>query len=89
MAFVDSLLSFFRRPAAETAAAVPEGACPNCWGHYEYDGVVREAIRDKQIDINNERASRAFIEEFVVTRLEGVRLKSAGCPTCNTVRGGR
>ena len=48
MSLLDTLSAFFARPAKQTAAEVPEGACPNCWGHYEYDGEIRKVARDRQ-----------------------------------------
>ena len=86
MAFVDTIVSFFRRPAAETASEVPEGACPNCWGHLEFDGKVRQAVVDRQISVNNGEESYAFIQAFVVEHIDGIRLKDSGqgptCPRC-------
>jgi hypothetical protein len=42
--------------------------------------------RDRQIDVNNHEANYAFIQDFVVTHLDGIRLKkganSLDCPTC-------
>lgn len=81
-----SLVSFFKRPASETKDSVPEGLCPNCWGSQEYDGQIRRLYKDKQIDVNNHEANYAFIQDFVVTHLDGIRLKkganSLECPTC-------
>lgn len=75
MSLVDSLISFFSRPQAETAEDVPEGLCGNCWGHYEYDGKIREIARDRQIDVNHNLERRAFIQDFVVTHVDGIRLR--------------
>ena len=92
MAFLDAVVSFFRRPAAETVDEVPEGACPNCWGRLEYDGVVRKAIADRQINVNNGEEHYAFIQAFVVENIDGIRLKSSPqgltCPRCGKVHSG-
>lgn len=81
-----NLISFFKKPATETTGSTPEGLCPNCWGSQEYDGQIRELYKDKQIDVNNHEANYAFIQDFVVTHLDGIRLKkgssSLECPTC-------
>lgn len=83
---VEKLISFFKRLAAETINQTPEGICPNCWGEQEYDDVVRDMYVDKQIDVNNHRANHAFIQDFVVTHLNGIKLKKGNnsfeCPTC-------
>ncbi|MFT5680812.1 MAG: hypothetical protein ACI8RZ_001718 [Myxococcota bacterium] len=84
MAFLDTVVAFFRRPAEDTADEVPEGACPNCWGRLEFDGKVRQAMVDRQISVNNGEAHYAFIQAFVVKNIDGIRLKdSARGPTCS------
>lgn len=62
------------------------GLCPNCWGSQEYDGKFVKAIKDKQIDINNGDAVNAFIQDFVKTHLEPIKLQNHDiynqCPVC-------
>ena len=83
---IEKLIAFFSRPKAETINEIPEGYCPNCWGTQEYDDQIREMYRDKQIDVNNHQSNYAFIQDFVVTHIDGIRLKkgtsSLECPTC-------
>jgi hypothetical protein len=69
MSLLDTLSAFFSRPAEETADEAPEGACPNCWGRYEYDGEIREIARDRQIDVNNGAERYAFIQDFGYIRV--------------------
>ncbi|MGB0849812.1 MAG: hypothetical protein ACPGTP_01080 [Bacteroidia bacterium] len=63
-----------------------EGLCPNCWGSQEYDGKFVQAIRDKQIDVNNGEATRAFIQDFVSTHVQPIKLQNRDvydqCPIC-------
>jgi hypothetical protein len=63
-----------------------EGYCPNCWGDQEYADEVREKFRDPQIDVNNGEANYAFVQDFIVTHLTGIKLKSTtsgvGCSRC-------
>ncbi len=82
--FIEALSTFFRRSADETRGEVLQGACPNCWGHYEYDGEVRDVMRGGQIDIENNRAYDAFIRDFVDKHVDGVNTKSGSraCPRC-------
>ncbi|PPK93967.1 MULTISPECIES: hypothetical protein [Nonlabens] len=65
---------------------VLEGYCPNCWGDQEYGNLVRKKFKDSQIDVNNHNERYAFIQEFMVTHLNGIKLKStvngSECPTC-------
>ena len=88
MKLLNILSDFFARPAEETAGEVPEGACPNCWGHYEYDGQIRKVARDRQVDVANGVMRYAFIEDFVVNHIDGIRLRNGPhgrtCPTCNS-----
>ena len=64
----------------------PEGLCPNCWGDQEYGNIVREKFKDSQIDVNNGEAKFAFIQDFVVNNMNGIKLKSSvhgqECPSC-------
>ncbi|MBT8303490.1 MAG: hypothetical protein KJP09_03390 [Bacteroidia bacterium] len=83
---IEKLIAFFKKTKAETTDQAPEGYCPNCWGSQEYDNQIREMYVDKQIDVNNHEANYAFIQDFVVTHLDGIHLKkgnnSLECPTC-------
>lgn len=83
---IETLINFFKKPAKETKGEIPEGFCPNCWGEQEYDNTIRELYKDKQIEVNNHAANYAFIQDFIVTRIEGIHLKKGAngleCPTC-------
>lgn len=83
---IEKLIAFFRRSPDVTRNEVPEGVCPNCWGSQEYDNQIRVLYKDKQIDVNNHQANYAFIKDFVVNHVDGIRLKkganSLECPTC-------
>lgn len=85
---IEQLISFFRQSKEETKNKTPEGLCPNCWGEQEYDNTIREMYVDKQIDVNNHEANHAFIREYIVTRVTGIKLikgnNSFACPTCRT-----
>lgn len=66
--------------------ALTDGYCPNCWGDQEYDNLIREKYKDTQINVNNHEANYAFVQDFIVTHLNGIKLKSSvhgfECPTC-------
>jgi hypothetical protein len=55
------------------------GLCPNCWGSQAYDNKFVDAVKDQQISINNHdsTANRAFIQDFVKTHLEPIKLKNS------------
>lgn len=75
MDIVENLVNFFKSPPEETKGKVPEGMCPDCWGYQEYDGIIRDMYKDKQIDVNNHEESYAFIEEFMKDYIDGKELK--------------
>ena len=72
----------------ESIKEAPEGVCPNCWGNQEYGKMIREVYKDKQIDVNNHAANQSFIQEFVTTNLNGIKLKKTEhgfqCAQCHT-----
>ena len=83
---IEKLIAFFKKPKEKTKGQTPDGFCPNCWGSQEYDNQIRELYKDKQVDVNNHEANYAFIQDFVVTHVNGIHLKkgknSFECPTC-------
>ena len=85
------LKRLFGKRKKDEFSEIPEGVCPNCWGDQEYDGIIREKFKDQQIAVNNHDSTvqYAFIQEFVVTHLNGIKLKSSihglECPTCKIV----
>jgi hypothetical protein len=84
---IEILRSFFSRPESDTKDKVPEGVCPNCWGKQEYDNKFRKLYNEKQIDVNNHKAQRAFIQKFVVEHINGIKLRRGDsgleCPSCS------
>ena len=83
---IEKLIAFFKKTAQATNNETPEGVCPNCWGNQEYDSVIRELYQDHQIDVNNGQANHNFIQNVVVNKIEGIKLKKGNnglvCPTC-------
>lgn len=83
---IEKLIHFFKKSPEETKNKVPEGICPNCWGEQEFDNVIRDMYKDKQIDVNNHGKNYAFIQKFVVNRIDGIHLikgdNGLECPTC-------
>lgn len=85
--------NFFKRlfgsKSPDAFEAVPTGVCPNCWGDQEYGNTVRKKYKDAQIAVNNKESRHAFIQDFAVTHLKGIQLKSTvhgtECPTCKMV----
>jgi len=84
---IEQLISFFNQSKEDTKGTMPEGYCPNCWGEQEYDQQIRELQKDMQIDVNNHKANYAFIQDFVVNKIDGIQLKKGNsgmeCPVCS------
>jgi len=84
---IDTLISFFKKGDKEREGKTPEGLCPNCWGEQEYDNTIRDLYKDKQIDVNNHTKHHAFVQDFVVNHVSGIKLKKGNngviCPTCH------
>jgi len=83
---IEKLIAFFKKSKEDTSGKSPSGFCPNCWGSQEYDNQIREMYKDQQVNVNNHEANYAFIQDFVVTHLDGIHLKKGNnsfeCPTC-------
>lgn len=87
MDIIESLVGFFKKPAEETKDTAPEGICSLCWGHQQYDHKIRQLFSDKQVDINNHQKSYTLIKDFVVNRIDGIKLQqgaTASCPSCGS-----
>jgi len=86
MDIIDNIIHYFKEEDHQEKRDSPEGTCPLCWGHQNYDGQIRELIEDKQIDVNNHKDSYMLIEDFVKTNIDGIRLKegvTTDCPKCH------
>lgn len=87
-------MNFLKKLVSKNTATEVENLtkpyCPNCWGDQEYAEIIREKYKDPQIDVNNGAANYAFVQEFMVTHLNGIKLKSTGagvgCPRCRTLK---
>ncbi len=48
-------------------------------------------MKDRQINVNNRQEYYAFIQDFAVTHVDGIRLRNHDarqhCPTCGTYYG--
>ena len=76
----------FGKNKQKETSELSQGYCPNCWGDQEYDNLIREKYEDAQINVNNHSANYAFVQDFIVTHMNGIKLKSTvkgtECPTC-------
>lgn len=87
MSAIDAIINYFKKKDTPEAIQVPEGYCPNCWGEQEYEGKVLNLIKDKGLDVKNLGDKRNFIQDFVVSHIDGIQLKNQEnkivCLACN------
>ena len=86
MDLIENIIHYFRNNDNETEKSAPEGTCLICWGYQQYDGEIRNLLKDKQVDINNHTDSYMLIQDFMKNKIEGVKLKegfTTDCPNCS------
>lgn len=82
---IDNITHYFKNPKTHKEDSSPEGTCPLCWGRQEYDGKIRNLLKDKQVDVNNHKESYMLIQNFMKHNIDGVKLKKGViniCPNC-------
>ncbi|MGM1054854.1 MAG: hypothetical protein ACQEWG_03095 [Bacteroidota bacterium] len=91
MDIIDNITQYFKnqdnKENNKEKISSPDGTCPICWGHQNYDGKIRDLLEDRQIDINNHKDSYMMIQDFMKHNIDGVKLKegiTTDCPTCST-----
>lgn len=85
MDIIDNIIHYFKGEKDKKEKSSPEGTCSICWGYQQYDGKIRDLLKDKQVDVNNHKASYMIIQEFVKTNIDGFIVKESefkSCPTC-------
>ncbi len=85
MDLIQNIIRYFKDNDDGKKSDAPEGTCPVCWGHQQYDGKIRTLLKDKQIDVNNHKDSYMVIQDFMKNKIDGITIKEAtisGCPTC-------
>jgi len=75
---------FSKKLKGEKTAAAPEGMCPNCWGHNEWDGEFYKIIKDKHT-IPGGEVYESFISKIVDKHVETTHIHEDKyiCTTCN------
>jgi hypothetical protein len=86
MSLFESVVNYLMGKEKGDNLETPEGACPICWGHQAYNNQIRKIVKDHQIDVNAGREKYAFIQDFVVNHVDGIKLKNTihgtECPKC-------
>jgi len=87
MDIIDNIIGYLKGDKKADDKTSPEGTCPVCWGYQQYDGKIRNLLKDKQIDVNNHKGSYMIIQDFMKQRIDGLKLKEGvidDCPTCSS-----
>jgi len=93
MGFFEKLFSIFKKKERiefTEEELVSASACPNCWGHQEYQDKYFEYVEDQtKSNINHDKFhKKSFVQQFVETNITGIRLKKEGdlmvCPSCKS-----
>ncbi|MFK7934438.1 MAG: hypothetical protein AB8G22_13080 [Saprospiraceae bacterium] len=86
MNLAQSLLNFLKGKKNNEAVKAPEGFCPNCWGRYEYEEKMFEAVKNENVDINSTNPNLGWVQEYANKHLSAIELKAAGedlvCQKC-------
>ena len=85
MDIIDNITHHFKNQNSQEEELSPEGTCPICWGRQEYDGKIKDLLKDQQIDVNNHKDSYMIIQDFIKHNIDGITLKEGvvtDCPNC-------
>tara|TARA_B100000809_G_C15137276_1_gene531228 strand:- start:1379 stop:1648 length:270 start_codon:yes stop_codon:yes gene_type:complete len=64
-AIIENIKAYFsKKDKGEETRLAPEGMCPPCWGHSEWDGQYYKVIKDKHLKPENE-IYNSFISKIV------------------------
>ncbi|MDQ7918059.1 hypothetical protein RBU60_10765 [Mesonia sp. MT50] len=87
MNLIENIVHYFKNNEDEKEDSSPQGTCPVCWGHQQYDGKIRGLLEDKQINVNNHKDSYMVIQDFMKHHIDSVKLKEgviSDCPSCSS-----
>jgi len=90
MGFFEKLFGSKEKIDLSEEELVDAGACPNCWGHQEYQDKFFDYVEDQtKSNINHDKYNKkAFVQQFIETNITGIRLKKEGellvCPSCKS-----
>jgi len=83
MNLIESLKSYFnKKEKNKESDLTPEGICPNCWGHGEWDGEYYSFMKGENGNPSNETYNN-FVQE-VARKLDKITINSDSyaCETC-------
>lgn len=85
MNIIEIFSNLLKKKAEKNESVAPEGFCPNCWGKQEYEGKFYAAIEKEQIDLNNIKERKGWIQAYATENLEGIKLHATtnGNYECN------
>ena len=81
---IENIKTYFeRKERGEKTEKSPEGECPTCWGHNEWDGQYYEIKKDKHL-IPEKQVYESFISKIVDVHVNTVHTHGTKhiCLTC-------
>ena len=75
MNLLESLKNLLKRKESFDPQDVPVGACPNCWGRYEYGGKFYDAVKNENFDVNTSSTKVGWIQDYANKHLSGITLR--------------
>lgn len=81
-----SLFSWFKKRRDKE---IPQDLCLNCWGKQEYDGEVRDLVKDHQKALETGEVQDSFVRRIMVRYVDGIHEQNRGaadnfyCAKCN------
>ena len=75
---------FSKKDKREETEVAPEGMCPICWGHNEWDGHYYKVIKDKHLKSDGDKYEN-FISKIVDKHLKSTHKHEDKyiCTTCD------
>jgi hypothetical protein len=81
---IESIKTYFSKKENNATTAAPEGMCPICWGHSEWDGHYYELRKDKHLKPDSEQYEN-FISKVVDKHIKSTHQHEDQyiCTTCD------
>ena len=84
MELANLIIGFLKKGKQKDEA--PQGYCPNCWGTQEYEGKFFEAMKNNNVDLDNLKEKKGWIQAYALEHFETIKLKEEDkglvCPSC-------
>ena len=83
MEIFKSLKSYLLKRKLDQKPVTPEGICPNCWGHQEFEGDFLSDLDLAGINNKNLDQNKGWIVAYAEEHLSKIFLKNEKCEVCS------